>query len=70
MVSLWDVMQTIKRVCVCVLNSSHYPGARLSGTILSKQLKVEGFIVHRWLARWPDAFKEMNEWIDKVRFVS
>jgi len=53
-----------------VLDLSHLSGARLSGTILFKQLKVEGFIVHRWLARWPDAFKEINEWIEKVRFVS
>ena len=41
-------------------------GARLNGTILFKQLRVEGFIVSRWLTRWPEAFKQLNEWIEKV----
>lgn len=32
-------------------------------SILSKQLRVEGFIVLRWFDRWPEAFKEMGKWI-------
>ncbi len=39
----------------------------VSSTILFKQLQVEGFNVMRWLAEWPEAFKEMGEWIKEVR---
>ena len=38
--------------------------------ILWKQLKIEGFIVHRWLKDWPVAFKEMAQWIQEVRLCS
>ena len=35
--------------------------------ILWKQLKIEGFLVQRWLKDWPGAFKEMAQWIQEVR---
>ena len=38
----------------------------MSGLILHKQLEVQGFIVFRWLAEWPEAFKGMREWIDEA----
>ena len=57
-------------VFICVhYHNNVYIGARLSGTILFKQLRVEGFIVRRWLKRWPEAFKQLNEWIEKVEYV-
>ncbi|XP_065910165.1 prostaglandin reductase 1-like [Dysidea avara] len=64
------LMNEFGRVSICGCISQYNlekpeQGARLSGTILFKQLKIEGFIVHRWLARWPEAFKEMNGWIEK-----
>jgi NADPH-dependent curcumin reductase CurA len=31
-----------------------------------KQLKIEGFIVMRWLPKWPVAFKEMVKWMQEV----
>jgi len=39
----------------------------LNGTILFKQLRVEGFVATRWLPKWPEAFKQINEWIEQVR---
>ncbi len=38
----------------------------VSGLILTKQLKVEGFIVTRWLPKWDVAFKQMAQWIAEV----
>ena len=44
-----------------------YISARpVTGLILMKQLTVQGFIVGRWLPQWPDAFKEMTQWIVEV----
>ncbi|XP_038214472.1 prostaglandin reductase 1-like [Zerene cesonia] len=31
--------------------------------IVMKQLKIEGFLAHRWLDRWPEAFEELINWI-------
>ncbi|CAH0714567.1 unnamed protein product, partial [Brenthis ino] len=31
--------------------------------IVMKQLKVEGFLVHRWITRWPEAFSDLSKWI-------
>ena len=38
----------------------------MTRVILFKQLKVEGFLVMRWLKQWPEAFKEMSMWIKEV----
>ena len=35
--------------------------------ILFHQLKVEGFIVNRWLKEWPVCFKQMSQWIAEVQ---
>ncbi|XP_045528915.1 prostaglandin reductase 1-like [Pieris brassicae] len=31
--------------------------------ITMKQLKVEGFLVHRWLTRWSEAFVDLTKWL-------
>ncbi|XP_063362330.1 prostaglandin reductase 1-like [Cydia amplana] len=31
-------------------------------SIVMKQLKIEGFIVARWLSRWPEAFADLIKW--------
>jgi prostaglandin reductase 1 len=41
-------------------------GRYVSPLILFKQLRVEGFIVTRWLSEWPKAFREMATWIQEV----
>ena len=30
------------------------------------QLKVEGFYVSHWGQQWPEAFKELAQWIQEV----
>jgi len=35
-------------------------------TILGKQLKIQGFIVTRWLPMWPKGEKAMAQWIKEV----
>ena len=35
--------------------------------ILWKQLKIEGFLVQRWLKDWPVVYKEIAQWIQEVR---
>ena len=36
---------------------------------MTKQLKVQGFIVSRWLPRWNEAFIEITQWITEVHYV-
>ena len=31
-----------------------------------KELKIEGFIVTRYTSRYPEALKEMKQWISEV----
>jgi NADPH:quinone reductase len=39
------------------------PGPRVLGFILVKQLKVEGFIVTRFQAKWAEGVKQMAQWL-------
>ena len=34
-----------------------------------KQLKMEGFLVHRWLDRWMEGLAEMIQWIKDVKLI-
>ncbi|XP_047995392.1 prostaglandin reductase 1-like [Leguminivora glycinivorella] len=34
----------------------------LQPSIVTKELKIEGFIVSRWLSRWPEAFADLIKW--------
>ena len=36
------------------------------GTFVSKQLKMEGFLVHRWANRWMEGLTQMSQWIRQV----
>ncbi|XP_053607501.1 prostaglandin reductase 1-like [Plodia interpunctella] len=58
------------RVSVCGSISSYnddvnkLPKATIiQPSLVFKQLKVEGFLVSRWTERWPEAFKQLIEWI-------
>ena len=42
----------------------------MSQLILGHQLKVEGFIVLRWIKEWPECFKQMSQWIAEVTHFS
>ncbi|GBP37195.1 Prostaglandin reductase 1 [Eumeta japonica] len=70
-------MNPFGRVSVCGSISSYNedPTQMPKATILQpalvfKQLKVEGFLVPRWLNRWPEAFKELIEWIKSGKMVA
>ena len=39
------------------------------GLILFKQLTVRGFMVTGYLERWPEAFKEIEQWIQEVSYM-
>ena len=32
-----------------------------------KQLKIEGFNAYRWVTRWPEAFKDLAQWMEEVK---
>ena len=32
-----------------------------------KQLRVEGFLVYRWMARWPEARIQLAQWLREGR---
>jgi prostaglandin reductase 1 len=68
-------MNEFGRVSICgaisLYNDTEKPKFRsVSDVILFKQLKVEGFMVSRWLEQWPKAFKEISGWIQegKVKY--
>lgn len=63
-------MNTYGRVSVCGSISSYndFPRGVGKATIIQpalvfKELKVEGFLVPRWGARWGEAFVQMADWI-------
>jgi len=43
---------------------------RLDFIYITRQVRKEGFIVYRWLDRWPEGIKQMAEWIKqgKLKF--
>ncbi|GBP37200.1 Prostaglandin reductase 1 [Eumeta japonica] len=70
-------MNPFGRVSVCGSISSYnedptqMPKATiLQPAVVSKQIKIEGFHVTRWLNRWPEAFKELIEWIKSGKMVA
>ena len=42
-------------------------GPRLQGTILGKQLKIEGFMAPRYVDRSDEANRTMTQWLQEVR---
>jgi NADPH-dependent curcumin reductase CurA len=40
--------------------------AHLESILVSKQLKMEGFLYHRWLNRWFEGVHQMLQWIKEV----
>ncbi|XP_041379630.1 prostaglandin reductase 1-like [Gigantopelta aegis] len=68
--SVLGQMNTFGRVAICgaisQYNALELPKVHpVTTIILWKQLTVKGFIVTRWLDQWPDAFKEMTQWIQE-----
>ena len=66
--TILPMMNVFGRVSVCGQISSYNNteaknGIQAGQPILGKQLKVEGFMVGRWIEEWPVAFKELDRWI-------
>jgi len=59
---LLAIIHVAQSIIVTILTT----GARLHGPIFSKELTIKGFGIYYHLPRWPEAFKEMSQWIDKV----
>jgi NADPH-dependent curcumin reductase CurA len=73
--AVFALLNPFGRVSVCGQISQYNlrapePGPRLLGQILVRQLKVEGFIVTRFQARWPEGIAQMAQWLraDKLRY--
>ena len=49
-------------ISLCLLPS----GAFKERILIPKQLRVEGFIVTRWGARWMEGLNQMAEWVMQV----
>lgn len=56
-------------VCGCISEYNEDPAEPLQArslqvAIISKQLKIEGFLCYRWKERYPEAFAELRHWIE------
>jgi NADPH:quinone reductase len=66
--AVFPLLNLYGRVSVCGQISMYNlekpePGPRLLPFTLVKQLKVEGFIVVRWMSRWPEGITQMAQWL-------
>jgi leukotriene B4 12-hydroxydehydrogenase/15-oxo-prostaglandin 13-reductase len=66
--AVFPQMNTYGRISICGQISQYNlekpePGPRLLSLVLVKQLKVEGFIVFRWLNRYPEGITQMAQWL-------
>ncbi len=73
--AVFTLLNPFGRVSVCGQISQYNlqkpePGPRLLSQILVKQLRVEGFIVTRFQASWPQGAVQMARWIQegKIRY--
>lgn len=73
--SVFPLMNVFGRVSVCGQISLYNlekpePGPRLLQYILTKQLRVEGFIVYRFVNRFPEFATQMGQWLSegKIRY--
>ena len=49
-----------------MLHVSALSGPYPFGTFIGKQLRMEGFIVYRWVKEMPAAITEMAKWMQEV----
>lgn len=70
--AVFTLLNTFARVSVCgQISQYNLPkpeqGPRLLGQVLTKQLKVEGFIVTRFQERWAQGMARMAQWLKEGR---
>jgi leukotriene B4 12-hydroxydehydrogenase/15-oxo-prostaglandin 13-reductase len=66
--AVFPQMNVFGRVSICGQISQYNlvqpePGPRLLGYVLVKQVKVEGFIVSRFISRWGEGIAQMAQWL-------
>ena len=66
--AVFPLMNVYGRMSICGQISQYNlekpePGPRILGIVLVKQIKVEGFIVFRWLNRYPEGIQQMAAWL-------
>jgi len=75
--TILSCMADFGRVSVCGAISSYNDQLQapqsapvVQGSLVFHQLKMEGFLVHRWTHRWMEGLKQMRDWIkeDKIKF--
>jgi NADPH-dependent curcumin reductase CurA len=68
--AVMPLMNLFGRVAICGLiaeygNDAPWLGPGPFGTILAKQLRVEGFVLTRFQNRWAEAIRQLIQWIDE-----
>lgn len=66
--AVFPLMNVYGRMSICGQISQYNlekpePGPRILGYVLVKQIKVEGFIVFRWLNRYQEGIAQMAQWL-------
>lgn len=49
---------------------SKFTATVVQPVIVEKQLKIEGFIVTRWINRWSEGITQLHEWIESGRIIN
>ena len=52
-----------------ILSSVLFAGPSVLPYMVTKQIKMEGFLVNRWIPMWPEAFQKMDQLIQEVSCV-
>ena len=70
--AVWSNLNMYARVSLCGMISGYndgkpIPGPKNYSLILMKRLKVQGFIVSDYAARWPEAITDMYQWVKQGR---
>ncbi len=66
--AVFPLMNVYGRMSICGQISQYNlekpePGPRILGYVLVKQIKVEGFIVFRWVNRYQEGIAQMAQWL-------
>ena len=67
-------MKDFGRISVCGCISTYNDktptlAPSCEGAFVFKQLKMEGFLVHRWTSRWMEGLSQMAKWIQEVEWL-
>jgi prostaglandin reductase 1 len=67
--AVFPLLNNFARVSVCGVISTYNTGPHMGPSMLpymvTKQIKMEGFLVNRWIPMWPEAFQKMDQLIQE-----